>query len=32
MFPFVEFMIRHKILLGRNPDAQMRWRGLHDGD
>jgi hypothetical protein len=32
MAPFVDFMIRHKILLGRNTVDQMRWLGLRNGD
>ena len=32
MAPFVDIMIRHKILLDRNTVDQMRWLGLRDGD
>jgi len=32
MAPAVDFMIRHKVLLGRSTIAQMRWLGLTDGD
>ncbi|MFO1362620.1 MAG: hypothetical protein U1F45_09105 [Burkholderiales bacterium] len=32
MAPFVDFMIRRKVLLGRNTVAQMRWLGLADED
>ncbi|HEY3196410.1 MAG TPA: hypothetical protein VGJ57_00230 [Nitrospirales bacterium] len=29
---FADFMIRHKILFGRNNVVQLRWLGLRDGD
>jgi len=32
MAPVVDFMIRHKILLGRATVQQMRWLGLEDAD
>jgi len=32
MAPVVDFMIRHKILLGRTTTQQMRWLGLNDED
>jgi hypothetical protein len=32
MAPAVDFMIRHKVLLGRNTALQMRWLGLTDAD
>lgn len=32
MAPLVDFMIRHKVLLGRNTARQMRWLGLADDD
>ena len=32
MAPIIDFMIRHKILLGRTTVQQMRWLGLDDGD
>lgn len=28
MFPVVDFMIRHRVLLGRNITASLRWLGL----
>jgi hypothetical protein len=32
MAPAVDFMIRHKVLLGRTTVGQMRWLGLADAD
>jgi hypothetical protein len=32
MAPFVDFMIRRKVLLGRNTAEQMRWLGLTESD
>lgn len=32
MAPFVNFMIKHKLFLGRNIAQQMRWLGLTDND
>ncbi len=32
MAPFVDFMIRRRILLGRNTTSQMRWLGLDERD
>jgi hypothetical protein len=32
MGPFVDFMIRHKVLLGRTTVKQLRWLGLEDKD
>jgi hypothetical protein len=32
MAPFVDFMIRHKVLLGRTTVEQMRWLGLEEED
>lgn len=32
MMPFVNFIIKHKLLLGRNIIWQMRWLGLSESD
>lgn len=32
MMPFVNFMIKHKLLLGHNVTQQMRWLGLEEND
>ena len=32
MAPFVDFMIRRRILLGRNTTSQMHWLGLDERD
>jgi len=32
MAPFVNFLIKHQLLLGRNITQQMRWLGLNNDD
>lgn len=32
MAPLIDFMIRHKVLLGRTAAKQMQWLGLTDSD
>jgi hypothetical protein len=32
MAPFVDFMIRRKVLLGANTTRQLRWLGLTADD
>ena len=32
MAPFVDFMLRHKVLMGQNVKRQMRWLGLRDDE
>ena len=32
MAPFVDFMLRNKVLMGKNVERQMRWLGLRDED
>lgn len=32
MMPFVNFIIKHRLLMGRNVTHQMRWLGLEESD